>query len=164
MNLAWAILFPPYSVLFLTVLALGISAGTILLNRRLIDYEKMRRNRQIVKEYTELKRKALLSGDKKLERKVEKMTPAYQRAQMEISRASFRPLLYTTIPMLLIFWALRGIYYEVPVVRLPFEIPMIDMIRKTVFSPDVVGYLGYYIMASYFFTLILQRIAGTSLD
>jgi len=158
--------FPPYSILFIVAISFVISVITTLISKKTIDYDKMRYYRKIVTEYTRLQREyALSGGDRKLAKRMEKMKPAYSEAQAEMTKMSMRPMLYTTVPLLAIFWVLRGFYYEVPIVRLPFAIPMIGLLRRgSSFAPDVIGYVGLYFLSSFMFSMILQRLLGISLD
>ncbi len=165
LGLEW-ILFPPGSIIFLTVLAFAISLGIILLNKRTIDYSRLRELQKIVNEYTKLQREYLKDPEnKKLKRKMDRMKPQFDAARSEMTKMNMKPMLYTTIPILLIFWALGSFYSEIPVVVLPFPIPFIMSYfhGSSALSDQTLGYLGYYIIASYFFSLILQKISGTSL-
>ena len=160
------ITLPPYSILFILVISFVITLATTLVSKRTIDYDKMRYYRKIVAEYTRLQKEyAFSKGDKRLAKKLEKMKPAYSEAQAEMTKMSMRPMLYTTLPLLAIFWILRGIYFEIPIVRLPFALPMIDLLRRgSCFAPDVIGYVGLYFMSSFMFSMVLQRLLGISLD
>jgi len=158
--------FPPYSILFIVGISFVISVITTLVSKKTIDYDKMRYYRRVVSEYTKLQREyALSGGDKRLAKKLEKMKPAYSEAQAEMTKMSMRPMLYTTVPLFAIFWVLRGFYYEIPIVKLHFGIPMIDLLRRgSSFAPDVIGYVGLYFLSSFMFSMILQRLLGISLD
>ncbi len=160
------ITLPPYSILFILAISFVITLATTLISKKTIDYDKMQYYRKIITEYTRLQREfAFSKGDKRLAKKLEKMKPVYSEAQAEMTKMSMRPMLYTTVPLLAIFWILRGIYFEIPIVRLPFAIPIIDLLRRgSSFAPDVVGYIGLYFMSSFMFSMVLQRLLGISLD
>lgn len=158
------ILFPPGSLILLTSLALSISLGINLINRRTIDYGRMRELQKIVKEYTELQKELLRNpDDKKLKRKLEKMKPQFDAARGEISRMNLRPMLYTTLPIIVIFWLLGSFYADVPVINLPFPLPWIlDYFHGNAgLSNQTLGYLGYYVIVSFLFSAIFQRVFGT---
>ncbi len=161
------IIYPPGSIIFLTFLALFINLFVNLISKREIDYQRMRELQKIVKEYNELQKQLLRNpDDKKLKKKIDRMKPKANAAQAEITKMSMRPMLYTTIPIIAIFWILGGMYREIPVVQLPFPLPfVVDYFHgDSALSSVTLGYLGYYIIASYFFSMILQRILGTSLS
>ena len=161
------LIYPPGSIIFLTILAFLINLFVNLISKREIDYDRMRELQKIVKEYSELQKQLLRNpDDRKLKKKVERMKPKANAAQAEITKMSFRPMLYTTVPILAIFWILGGMYREIPVVKLPFPIPfIIDYFHSdSALSSVTLGYLGYYIIVSYFFSMLLQRALGTSIS
>ncbi len=158
------ILFPPGSIIFLTFLALTISLGVNLINKRTINYERMRELQKIVKEYTDLQRELVKNpDDKRLKKKLDKMKPQFDAARAEISRMNMRPLLYTTIPIIMIFWLLGNFYADIPVINLPFPLPWIlDYFHNNSgLSNQTLGYVGYYVIASFLFSAIFQRLLGT---
>ncbi|MCD6244834.1 MAG: TMCO1/EMC3 family protein [Candidatus Korarchaeota archaeon] len=160
------ILFPPGSILFLMVLAFVISLSINLINKKQIDYNRMRELQKIINEYTKLQREALKDPEnKKLKKKLDRMKPQFDAARSEMSKMNLKPMLYTTLPILIIFWALGSFYSEIPVAKLPFPLPFIlDYFHgSSALSNQVVGYLGFYIVCSFLFSMILQRILGTSL-
>ncbi|ACB08319.1 EMC3/TMCO1 family protein [Candidatus Korarchaeum cryptofilum] len=160
-----SILFPPGSIIFLTFLALAISLGVNLINKRTINYERMRELQKIVKEYTDLQRELIKNpDDKRLKKKLDKMKPQFDAARAEMSRMNMRPLLYTTIPIIVIFWLLGNFYADIPVINLPFPLPWIlDYFHNNAgLSNQTLGYVGYYVMASFLFSAIFQRLFGTT--
>ncbi len=165
MDLSLLILFPPGSIIFLTFLAFVISLSITLLNKRTIDYDRMRELQRIVNEYTKLQRELIKDPEnKKLKKKLDRMKPQFDAARSEMTKMNMKPMLYTTVPILLIFWALGNFYAEIPVARLPFPLPFImDYFHgNSALSSQTVGYLGYYIIASFLFSMIFQKIFGTS--
>lgn len=159
------IIFPPGSILFLTFLAFAISLSVSLLNKRTIDYNRLRELQKVVNEYTKLQRELIKDPEnKKLKKKLDRMKPQFNTARSEMTKMNMKPMLYTTIPILLIFWALGSLYSEIPVANLPFPIPIImDYFHgNSALSSRTLGYLGYYIIASFLFSMIFQKILGTS--
>ena len=159
------LLFPPGSILFLTALAFVISFSINLLNKRTIDYSRLKELQKIVNEYTKLQRELLRDPEnKRLKKKLDKMKPQFDAARSEMTKMNMKPMLYTTLPILVIFWALGNFYAEIPVARLPFPLPLVmDYFhRNSALSNQTVGYLGYYVIASFLFSMIFQKIMGTS--
>jgi len=160
-----SILFPPGSILFLTFLAFAISLSINLLNKRTIDYDRLRELQKIVNEYTKLQRELIKDPEnKKLKKKLDRMKPQFDAARSEMTKMNMKPMLYTTLPILVIFWALGNFYAEIPVARLPFPLPFImDYFHgNSALSSQTIGYLGYYIIVSFLFSMIFQKILGTS--
>mgnify|MGYP001772595785 CR=1 FL=1 len=159
-----SILFPPGSIIFLTTLAFLISLIINLVNKRTIDYGRMRELQKVVREYTELQKELMRNpDDRKLKKKLDKMKPQFDAARAEISRMNMRPMLYTTLPIIVIFWLLGSFYTDIPVLNLPFPLPWIlDYFHgNSGLSNQTLGYLGYYVIASFLFSSIFQRIFGT---
>ncbi len=159
------ILFPPGSILFITFLAFAISLSINLLNKRTIDYDRLRELQKIVNEYTKLQRELIRDPEnKKLKKKLDRMKPQFDAARSEMTKMNMKPMLYTTLPILVIFWALGNFYSEIPVARLPFPLPFImDYFHgNSALSSQTIGYLGYYIIVSFLFSMIFQKILGTS--
>ena len=160
-----AILFPPGSLLFLMFLAFAISLSINLLNKRTIDYDRLRELQKIVNEYSKLQRELIRDPEnKKLRKKLERMKPQFDAARSEMTRMNMKPMLFTTLPILAIFWALGNFYQEIPVARLPFPLPFIlDFFHgNSALSSQTIGYLGFYVLCSFMFSMIFQRILGTS--
>lgn len=158
------LLIPPYSIIFIITLAFFLTLITNIISKKKIDYEKMKQYQKVIKDYTDLQKEFLRTGDKKLEKKLEKMKPQYKTAQSEITKMSFIPTMYTVIPIMIIFILLGGFYSEIPFLKLPFSLPYIMgyFHGRSVFGDDVLGYFGTYVLASFFFSTIIQKIMKTS--
>jgi uncharacterized membrane protein (DUF106 family) len=164
LRLDW-IVYPPGSFAFLTLLAFLITLFVQLVNKKTIDYAKLRRLNLIQREYYELQREFLRTGDKKIKKKMEKLKPDVDRARAESFSMSMKPMLYVTLPLLIIWQLLRPIYMEVPIVKLPLDIPFLSIFRRnSALSTNVLGYFGYYMLVSYLLSFILQKILGTTLE
>ncbi len=164
MKLDW-IIFPPGSYIFLTLLAFLITLFVQIVNKKTIDYRKLRRLNQIQREYYELQREFLRTGNKKIKKKMEKLKPDVDRARAESFSMSMKPMLYVTLPLLIIWQLLRPIYMEVPIVSLPIELPFLGIFRRnSALSTNVLGFFGYYTLVSYLLSFILQKILGTTLE
>jgi uncharacterized membrane protein (DUF106 family) len=158
------LLIPPYSIVFIITLAFLLTLITNIISKKRIDYDKMRQYQKVIKEYTDLQKEFLRTGDKKLEKKLGKMRYQYKTAQSEMMRMSFIPTMYTIIPIMIIFILLGGFYSEIPFIRLPIGLPYVmDFFHgRSVFGNDVLGYFGVYVLASFFFSTIIQKIMKTS--
>jgi len=164
LKLDW-IIFPPGSYIFLTLLAFLITLFVQIVNKKTIDYRKLRRLNQIQREYYELQREFLRTGNKKIKKKMEKLKPDVDRARAESFSMSMKPMLYVTLPLLIIWQLLRPIYMEVPIVSLPIELPFLGIFRRnSALSTNVLGFFGYYTLVSYLLSFILQKILGTTLE
>jgi uncharacterized membrane protein (DUF106 family) len=104
----WMLNIPP--ILAILILAVVLALLSTLLQKYLTDQAKMRRLRDDTKKYQEQM--------KKLRDKPDQMMKVQQKIlpiQMELMKESFKPLLVTLIPFLLIFFWLSNhfAYYEI---------------------------------------------------
>ena len=162
------IAYPPGSFLFLTLVAFLASLFIQLVNKRTIDYEKVRRANKIQREYVDLQKEFARTRDKKIQKKMLKMKPGMDMARSEASSMSMKPMLFTIIPMMVVWQILRPVFTDLPVLRMPFNLfnlPLIGIFRRgSVLAANVLGYLSYYMLISYLFTFILQRLLGTTIS
>ena len=93
----WMLNVPP--ILALLVLATFLALVSTLLQKYLTDQAKMRRLKEDIKKYQEQVKK-LRSEPGKAMKVQQKMMPV----QLELMKESFKPLLYSLIPFLLIFF------------------------------------------------------------
>ena len=158
----WLVL-PPNSIIFITALSAVISLAVSLVNKKIVDYDKMALYQKTVKEYMEIKKQHMKTKDKKLERKLKRMEPRYREAQAELSKMSLKPMMYTTLPILIMFFVLAGIFVEIPLAKLPFPFPFMGYFHgRSVFQDDVIGYIGLYMIASIFFSNVFMKLLGLS--
>lgn len=120
---------PPGSALFIVLVAFGTSVFSTLISRRFIDLKKLKLYTRKTKEYSRLQRKALRSQDPVLKKKLENQASTNQRMQSDLAKMRFKPLLYTMLPLILIFFALSSYYNTTSdqpdslVGNIPFSLP-----------------------------------------
>ncbi len=123
--------------------AVLISAVMILITKKMVDQDKMREYKKKIKEYQKKMREAREKNDKKA---LEKVNIRMMEVQKEMMMMSMKPMLYTLLPIILIFNWLR--YYEYLnnfiathgyLVALPFALPHVG---------NTLGWFGWYIFCS----------------
>ena len=155
---------PPLSIAFLTLVSLGISLVQTLVYRATINVEELRRASALMREYAELQKKALKTGDRKLMLKAKKMKPTVMREQAKVLAAQMRMFLYFAVPLFLVFMLLSYIYSGVPIAKLPFKIPLLGLLhRGTALGEDVFGFIAWYFLSSGLFTTVLYKVMGVSM-
>ncbi len=156
---------PPYSMAFLAALSLLINAATILVNRRLVDQEKLREYMVKVREFDQLRLQALREKDPKVKKKLEAQVKRRERViapiKSELLKMQLMPTALLMIPMIVVFYVLRGMYLEIPIVALPFPLPLQGLFhRGSVMSGWELGYIGFYMLFSLTTSVILNKLLG----
>ena len=81
--------------------------------------------------------------------KVKEINSKLMSTNAKYMKQSFRPLLITMIPFLIIFKLLRDAYTGITVVLLPFTLPYIG---------NDLGWLGTYFISSILFTTVFRKL------
>ncbi len=152
-------LIPPRSTVFVFLLAFLINLVSTAFIRLMIDVDRLREKMREVKKFNELKKKAQETGDKKLLIRVKKEEAKVLRTQLEISRMQMTPSLIL-LPLILVFWwLLLPFFGSMPVVKLPFSIPFLDLLHGgTDLTNDALGFLGWYMLVSFVLNPLIQRL------
>ncbi len=127
---------PPGSSIFIIVVATLTTVLSTLISRKFIDVKKLKLYTRKTKEFQKLQRKALRSQDPILKKKVDNQKATSQRMQSELMKMRMKPMLFTMLPLILIFFALNTYYtnpnpYNHPgetipenvVANIPFDLP-----------------------------------------
>ncbi|AEC51273.1 hypothetical protein PNA2_0356 [Pyrococcus sp. NA2] len=145
-----------------TVAGIILGAFFVFLNYIFVDQEKMKRLQKMAKELQEEFKKAREKGDEKKLRKLQQKQLELLRLQNEIMKdAFFKPMLISW-PLVIIFWGwLRRWYFEVAIVKYPFNFFLFDIFHRmhhSALKPDELGYFGWYFLTSYVVGSILRKI------
>ena len=95
-----------YPRISIVLISLAISFGIVLINFFVMDKDKMRELRSKQKELN-----VRIKVEKDQKKKMEMSQEMMQHA-LESMKHSFKPMFITLIPLLLIFWFLKGVYAE----------------------------------------------------
>jgi uncharacterized membrane protein (DUF106 family) len=171
---------PPYSTIFVMLVSLAVSFFSTLLSRRMLDVEKLRRYTRETKEYQSKRIKALRSSDRKLLKYLEDNEAYFKKIQSELTFMRLRPLLYTFIPLMLVFFIMNDYFGtgDSVVAIIPFNlwdnliiIPLkhIGLLPEIQTAAENAGYfipsyIGWYVLTSITFGTLIQKIAGLTPD
>ena len=176
----------------LTVLGVSVMMAllTNLVNRRFIDYDRMKRSRTEVNKWQAMKKEAAAATDERVKRKlllkVKRRERYVMKLQGDIGKQSFMPMIVTLVPFMLVFAIMNGIFLNdtlipggvvpTPVLYSPlnfgqllggFGIGFGYLPGQYPGVPLDVGqaltYLMWYIIVSFAANTIIQRILGTSM-
>jgi len=123
-----------------------VSLFITLVTSRVVDRERMRHIRERMPQLQERLRKAQKEGDSK---KMMKINREMLELQREMMSNAFKPMLYTMLPLLLLFSWLRYTMPQGTVVNLPFELPVYG---------SSLGWLGWYILSSLLVSPVMKKL------
>ena len=165
------------------IISFIVSFIITLANKLLVDQERMEEIRERIKEFQRKIRRA--SKDPELMKELEKEQEEIMKIQMEMMRMSFKPLIYTWIPIIAIFAYLKHVYdyngvshtldpsWNGVVVYLPtilsklLLVPFFHWLGGLFYqsgfgivSDNALGWLGWYIVCSMATSTVLRKVLG----
>ncbi|MHA1166424.1 MAG: EMC3/TMCO1 family protein [Candidatus Hodarchaeales archaeon] len=171
---------PPLSSIFILCVAIGVSLFSITISRRLMDVDKLKRYSEEMKRYNALKMKALRGKDSKAIKKYELESEEASRIQKEMMSMRLKPMMFTMIPLMLVFGLMNGFYGSsgpgpnsngAVAAVLPFSfiesliiIPLGWNVYDTAghFLYFQTSYIGWYFTISITIGSLIQKLAGMS--
>ncbi len=137
-------------IFFVSVL---IAFITTAVTSKVIDQDEMKANKKVLKDIQEKVNAAREQGD---EKKIKKLTGEMMGVQSEVMKGSFKPMMYTMIPIIVVF---RWLHQYQPLqtfisenggylVSLPFTLPK--------FGTEL-GWLGWYIVCSFMTSTVIRK-------
>lgn len=147
----------PESTFLIGAIALTVASGSSLLNRRLVDFKKLREKRMEFEAWNKQLREARSKNDKQAIAKLMKKNQAMMQAQSQMMMATMKPSMIIMGPILIMWWIL-GLAFPgtLIVAHSPFPIPWITG------GFENLNFVAWYIIVSFAFSLPLGRILGTS--
>lgn len=103
---------PPWSGIFLVIVSLLISSITGLLNRALLDMEKLADQNEEMKKHNERKKKAMETADKKLWISVKRNEDRIMDLQRKTMMTRMLPSFITMGPFIFVFNTLRAAFQQ----------------------------------------------------
>ncbi len=135
-------------ILIITILMSAISAAA---TRMLVDVDVMRRRNLEMREWQSAYSKAMRAKDEKMVAKLKKKEPAIKRAQAEMSKDQFKPLLVTMIPFFIFYYVFSAVfgYNQVIVAYSPISIPFVGA---------QFNFWIWYLLSSFSMSALIQRL------
>ncbi|MHA1734595.1 MAG: EMC3/TMCO1 family protein [Promethearchaeota archaeon] len=173
--LSW-IAGPPGSMVFVLLLALGISLLSAVLSRLLLDVEQMKRQQKLVQEHQE-KKKELQKLETENPRKYRKeyvrwkrRDKSIQKIQQSMSLQRLKPTCIQFLPMIILFFIIRNFYGLNPIAAPPMnpvgEFPafLLNMMMAhsdtVAMSDGWINFTAWYFLCSLSLNSIVQRTIG----
>lgn len=164
---------PNNPMLTIFLIATIIAFFTTLANKLLVDQDEMEASRTEMKEFQEKMKEAQMSGDAKALAKAQAMQKDVMAKQGDMMKNSFKPLLVTLIPIMLMFWwmgqptnPINNVIVHLPeFVYYVLLVPVWHGVYGMFYGggpsvPFIAGWLGWYIMCTFAMTQILRKFMG----
>jgi uncharacterized membrane protein (DUF106 family) len=146
-----------------------IAVITTVANKVLVDQDKMDSLRDEMKVFQEKLREAQKSGDSKELAKAQSQQQDFMKKQSTMMKMSFKPLIVTFVPILIVFyWMGQSTAISNVVVSLPsfvYYVLLVPVWHTFYGPPDTmipyaVGWLGWYILCTFSMSQIIRKIVG----
>jgi uncharacterized membrane protein (DUF106 family) len=147
---------PPFSTLFILLLACGVSLLTSLANRLMTDPKKAKAWRKEISEWNSGLRKAQCSGDKKTVEKLMKKQQSIMQLQSKMMWQSMKVMFLFFIPLLLI-WRILGQYFGVSVIA---YFPGVGSVLPLPLIGNMLSLYWWYLLCSFLFSTVSSHLFG----
>ncbi len=138
-------------------------------NKLLVDQDKLQESQKKMKAFQKEMMAAQKSQDPKAMAKVQKNQEQFMKMQQEMMMNSFKPMVVTMLPILLLFWwmasepAINKMVVELPsFVFYVLLVPVFHMLYAQ--SPGVpymaIEWLGWYILCSFAMSFVWRKLLG----
>jgi len=129
----------------IALISMGLAIMSALVRKAVLDQDKMRETKEKLKKYQEEMKKATKSGDTK---RLQKSQAEMMKLTMENLKHSFRPMLITFVPFILVFMWLKDQYGSAGTV-------------VSLFGFDL-GWFGWYLVCAMTVSLIINKLLKVS--
>ena len=121
------------------LVTLAVSLSTQIINYKLTDQEYIKSRKKRMKE---LQKSITASNSTK---EIEKFQKELLEINNELMKHTMKPTLYTSLPLLLVFWGLNALFKPYgDLIKLPFALP---------FFGTGISWLGTYVIFGFIFSL-----------
>ncbi len=193
MILAWSdfikfLSTPPVSMWFIFLVSIFVSLISTMLNKLLVDHDKLNRQQEVINEHAK-KKKELLKLSEENPKKYAKEYPKWARRdpsiknmQQKMSLQRLKPTCFTFLPMIVFFYVIRSMYTpEGTTIQIPVasgsmnpmqEFPsfLTVMLRSEMYSvlgnitidAGFLGFTGWYMLCSFTISTVLNKLLKIS--
>ena len=193
MILAWAdfikfLSTPPVSMWFIYFISILVSLSSTLLNKLLVDHDKLARQQEVITEHKNKKkglRKLSEENPKKYAKEYPKWTrrdPSIKKMEQKMSMSRLKPTCFTFLPMIIFFYVIRSMFTpEGATIQIPVACPsmnpmqefpafLANMLRSEMFSVlgnivinhGFIGFTGWYMLCSFTNSTMVNKIFKVS--
>lgn len=147
-----------HSIFVILGISLFLSLGVNLVNKKVVDWEKVNAAKARMQEWQEEFREAQRKGNKKKIQKLKLRQSDLMEEQKEVMGATMKPMIFYIVPFILLWWGLNTIYGGWVVAWIPFKFPWPDLGLR-IFSGWFVslGFIGWYLLSYFGFAQIWRK-------
>lgn len=161
----------PYYLTSLVILAISISLSTAssLLSRKIMDVKRLARYSKEIKKFKDLEKQVRQSGDKKEGIRLKRKQKYIEKITRTVMWQRFKPMLIYFVPFMILFIFLSSTFGNTTCAMFPFNILEVPLLSMFIRSPVGVAtlplglplnYVSWYIISSFGFTTIIQKVLG----
>jgi|LAHU01.1.fsa_nt_gb uncharacterized membrane protein (DUF106 family) len=165
---------PMFGAIFgVFIIATIIAFFITLANKLLVDQDRLKSVQGEMKEYQQEMMKAQKSGDPKAMKAVQEKQADFMKLQKEMMMNSFKPMIVTFIPIILIFYWMAGnplinqFYVQLPTFGYyVFLVPFFQWLAAFFYPVGAVtpfatiSWLGWYILVSFAMSMVFRKFLG----
>ena len=152
----------------ITIMLIGviISFIIVLLQKLLIDYDRMNEIQGAMKELQNEMRAAQKAGDPKALAKVQKKQMELMPQNMELMKMQMKPTFITMIPILIIYYGMLGnptlTNVVINITQSQFYLLLMPLWNMfwTQSNPLTINFFGWYILVTFGASFVFRRIFG----
>jgi uncharacterized membrane protein (DUF106 family) len=156
----------------LTIMIIAIILALIitLANKLLVDQDRLQYLQKEMKVFQQEMNEARKSNDPKALEKMQKKQMEFMNIQKEMMTNSFKPMIVTFIPILIVFgWIGANSILNDLIVKLPtlaYYLLLVPLWHALPFyggapaEPMSITWLGWYILCSFAFSIIFRKVMG----
>jgi len=117
----------PLAAVTILIIAILMTSISTIATRLLVDVNLMRRRNIEMREWQSAYSKAIKAKDEKAIAKLKKKEPAIKRAQAEMSKDQFKPMLVTMVPFFIFYYLFSAVFgnNQVVVAYAPINLPFL---------------------------------------
>ncbi|MBS3815252.1 MAG: TMCO1/EMC3 family protein [Hadesarchaea archaeon] len=147
-----------HSLFIIIGLSFLLALGVTLVNRFLVDWEKVNKSKARMKEWQNKLKEAQRQGKKKEVRKLKKQQGDVMGEQKTVMMSMFKPMIFYIIPYFFFWWWMNGVFGGWVIAWLPFNLPWPNLGLR-IFSGTVasLGFLGWYLLCYFGFAQVWRR-------
>ena len=163
---------PNNPVLTVFVISAAVSLLTVTAQKLLVDQDKMNEMQERSKTFNKELREAQASGDGKKVAKLQAQQMEMMQDQSEVMKMSFRPMIVTMIPILLIFaWMWQSVIKDMIIVLPPAVYyctftPLFHAFGQWIYGGNIttipygIGWLFWYFICTFGMSQIIRKFMG----
>ncbi|MHA2308119.1 MAG: EMC3/TMCO1 family protein [Candidatus Heimdallarchaeaceae archaeon] len=162
----------PESALVITLIAIMISIFSTMVTRLLTNVDELKESMQKVNDWNQRRKRAMQTADKKLWLSVKRDEERIKKMQSSMMFKRMKPMLFTTIPFLLLFAILRRAYTGHYYAWLPFNLGQFPWIGAGWTAPyqdpatgvwyAKVPFTLWYFITAFAFGSLISRLFGVT--